>query len=348
MASIVGFSAWTISPASAGTKFWSNNDSLKTPSGNKTNFSLSNIDTPQLFTNFWSNNNNNTDMNTGLDTPKLLDDVTKKAEAEDSDFVDLDCTKAAEVSNLDIMPPTPKQAQVAHKAGPVSSITEQTRREVNLGDYSIVQETHVSLIPNNMLNKNTNLPVLQPPPRYNQIKNESEGPSAAKRRLVQMPTPNTIHQNFKLESIPVKVEANQSSSAPVSPKTKGKKQPKEKKYACNWENCTKAFYRADELKRHTRVHTKEKPFPCPHCDRHFARSDHVRTHVRIHTGEKPYKCKYCPKSFARSDERLRHHKVHEKRTKKEQDAKNNQRKMEVMGYQNVCQSRASTPNSHCS
>merc|ERR1711981_439721 len=94
----------------------------------------------------------------------------------------------------------------------------------------------------------------------------------------------------------------------------------------------KAFYRADELKRHMRVHTKEKPFPCPHCDRHFARSDHVRTHVRIHTGEKPYKCNHCPKSFARSDERLRHHKVHEKRAKKEEEAKMNQIKMERMGY----------------
>jgi hypothetical protein len=336
---IMGITAWAISPASAGTRFWCGNnnaqtpnkDSLATPAGAKTNFSLSNIDTPNgLFSSFWTGKQN------GLDTPKLA------SEAQDSDFVDLDASKP-EPSNsiLDVMdmkmPPTPKKQQQQ------VSLTEHRRREVNLGDYSIVQQTQVSLVPNVMLNKNMNgapLPTLPSQSEYQ--------PSAPKRRLVQLATPSTIHQNFKLETVPqIKTEAASTPASPQIRKTP-KKQPKEKKYACNWENCTKAFYRADELKRHTRVHTKEKPFPCPHCDRHFARSDHVRTHVRIHTGEKPYKCKYCPKSFARSDERLRHHKVHEKRTKKEQDAKNNQRKMEVMGYhapQHVCQSRSSTPNS---
>merc|ERR1712072_345900 len=152
---MMGITAWAISPASAGTRFWCGNnnaqtpnkDSLATPAGAKTNFSLSNIDTPNgLFSSFWTNKQN------GLDTPKLA------SEAHDSDFVDLDASKP-EPSNsiLDVMdmkmPPTPKKQ--AKNQTPVS-VTEHRRREINLGDYSIVQQTNVSLVPNYVLNKNMN------------------------------------------------------------------------------------------------------------------------------------------------------------------------------------------------
>lgn len=77
--------------------------------------------------------------------------------------------------------------------------------------------------------------------------------------------------------------------------------------------CPKRFARADECKRHERIHTDTRPFACTYCPRRFTRKDHLRTHTRCHTKEKPYICPICNRGFARSDERIRHIKTHVKK-----------------------------------
>lgn len=97
--------------------------------------------------------------------------------------------------------------------------------------------------------------------------------------------------------------------------------PHERPYACPMETCERRFSRSDELTRHIRIHTGQKPFQCKICMRAFSRSDHLTTHVRTHTGEKPFSCDVCGRKFARSDEKKRHSKVHIKqRVKKERMA----------------------------
>ncbi|GIY47361.1 hypothetical protein CEXT_432531 [Caerostris extrusa] len=68
---------------------------------------------------------------------------------------------------------------------------------------------------------------------------------------------------------------------PPPPPTKPRRG--EKPYQCNWKGCGWKFARSDELTRHYRKHTGDRPFQCRLCERAFSRSDHLSLHMKRHT-----------------------------------------------------------------
>ncbi|CAM1329772.1 Uncharacterised protein g10114 [Pycnogonum litorale] len=106
-------------------------------------------------------------------------------------------------------------------------------------------------------------------------------------------------------------DAKKSSSDVPKDGRKNYNRTGEKAYTCKILKCKKSFARNEELTRHKRTHSGERPYMCSTCSKSFGRKDHLKKHQNTHlkSNEKStYICSEfgCSNRYTRSDALTRH------------------------------------------
>ncbi|CAL1299688.1 unnamed protein product, partial [Larinioides sclopetarius] len=71
--------------------------------------------------------------------------------------------------------------------------------------------------------------------------------------------------------------------------------------------CGKDFTFASNLNDHLRLHTRQRPYPCPHCEHRSTYSSDLTRHIAsIHTRVYPHTCSICGKGFRTPGELRKH------------------------------------------
>ncbi|XP_042186494.1 zinc finger protein 572-like [Oncorhynchus tshawytscha] len=109
----------------------------------------------------------------------------------------------------------------------------------------------------------------------------------------------------------LRVVAPASTSSGVIGSQRGRpsiKADADKLYICP--TCGKRFAKANYVKEHQTIHTKERPFKCKLCYKSFSFLSNLIRHRSVHNGEKPFSCTQCHMRFAHAGNLKRHQKVH--------------------------------------
>ena len=94
--------------------------------------------------------------------------------------------------------------------------------------------------------------------------------------------------------------------------TNNKSFHKKKKNHLSCKFCGKIFLVYNTFYQHSYIH-KEKRHSCEICKKKFTYGEDLKRHMRIHSGEKPYACKFCNKKFKQTIHKMRHEKTHSRK-----------------------------------
>ena len=101
-----------------------------------------------------------------------------------------------------------------------------------------------------------------------------------------------------------------SPDHPASPVSEPDAVPQGGSLECEY--CGKSFIAPSKLRRHRKVHTGERPYPCSMCSKSFKENYQLGQHVSaVHLGHKPHSCDSCPREFGDLSTLKKHQKSHD-------------------------------------
>lgn len=77
------------------------------------------------------------------------------------------------------------------------------------------------------------------------------------------------------------------------------------KWTCLYPGCHKVHGRKENVRAHVQTHLNDRQYLCLHCNKSFVRPHDLKRHNKVHSGVKPYPCD-CGHTFARHDALTRH------------------------------------------